>query len=451
MIGRWSLLVRLGAIVAVGLFAIQLLIVGVIFAQRSEDTGTGFRYPLPDQAAAMVRALETGRARKLLLRAFNGADLAVSIEDGSIDDYAEETLRLPRVENALARYSRIFGARRYAAFIALPEGEEVDLRFTDRGLWTRWPLKMTIELDTGEVLVIETRGDLAAKVFSWPLGFFSGLLSLLVAIVVLLAVRRETKPLRALAEAAQRFSHDATRQEMPISGAPELRNLLRAFNNMQERIGYLLDSRTLMLGALGHDIRTYITRLRLRIDQLEESKMRAAAEQDLDQLSTLVDDSVALAKLGIEGAGEAETDIALLLREMIAEHQANGSSIDLTLGNVDDTAVRGSPGNLRRLFANLIDNALKYGEVCKVDLTQQDGALIVEICDDGPGVPAEQLDQIRRPFYRSGDARTLSAEGHGLGLAIANEIVLALGGRLELLSEPGQGLTCRVRLRPSRV
>ncbi|MEM8792501.1 MAG: HAMP domain-containing sensor histidine kinase [Pseudomonadota bacterium] len=446
MIGRWSLLVRLGAIVAVGLFALQLIIVGVIFAQRSKDTGTGFRYPLPDQAAAMVALLEDEGARPLLLRAFNSADLSVSLEQGPIEAYTAESVRLPRVENALGRYTQALGTRRYAAFIALPDGAEAELRFTDRGLWTRWPLRMAIELGPGEVLIIETRGDLAAKVFSWPLGFFSGLVSLVVAIIVLLAVRRETRPLRALANAAERFARGASRQKVAVTGAPEVRNLLRAFNEMQERIADLVDSRTLMLGALGHDMRTYVTRLRLRVDEIEDASLRAAAERDLDQLSTLIDDGVSLAQLGIEGAGEAEIDLKPLLNDLVAGYTETGAVVRLRPMGHGAVTVSGLPGNLRRLFGNLIDNALKYGEVCWVELREAPGEVVVEIQDDGPGVAPEQLDYIKRPFYRSDSARTLRADGHGLGLAIANEIAILLGGRLHLASDPGEGLTCRVHL-----
>ncbi|MEL6196503.1 MAG: HAMP domain-containing sensor histidine kinase [Pseudomonadota bacterium] len=446
MIGRWSLLVRLGAIVAVALFAIQLVIVGLIFVQRSQDTGAGFRYPLPDQAAAMVQLLESEPDRQLLLRAFNSPDLTVSLEGGEIEAYTAETLRLPRVERALGRYSRALGERRYAAFIALPEGEEATLRFNDRGLWTRWPLRMAIELSTGEILVVETRGDLAARVFSWPLGFFSGLVSLLVAIIVLLAVRRETKPLRALAEAAQRFAHGATRQQVAVTGSPEVRNLLRAFNDMQDRIADLLESRTLMLGALGHDIRTYVTRLRLRVDGMQDTEMRAAAERDLQQLSSLVDDGVALAKLGIEGAGDQVIDLAALLAEVVADYKVDGAAIHFKQRGRGGARVRGLPGNLRRLFGNLIDNALKYGEVCWIALVEENGEIVVEIEDDGPGVSPDQLEHIKRPFFRSDEARTLKADGHGLGLAIANEIAVSLGGRLQLVSDPGNGLLCRVSL-----
>ncbi|MEM9782131.1 MAG: HAMP domain-containing sensor histidine kinase [Pseudomonadota bacterium] len=437
---------RLGAIVAVGLFALQLLIVGIIFAQRSRDTDTGFRYPLPDQAVAMVDLLETGAERKQLLRAFNSADLSVSIQAGEMEAFTEETLRLPRVERALGRYDRALGARRYAAFIAMPEGENADIRFTDRGLWSRWPLRMAIELDTGEILVIETRGDLTARVFSWPLGFFSGIVSLMVAITVLLAVRRETKPLRALAEAAQRFAQGATRQKVAVTGAPEVRNLLSAFNDMQERIGDLLNSRTLMLGALGHDIRTYVTRLRLRIDQVEDPVLRTAAERDLDQLSALVDDGVSLARIGIEGAGEAETDAAALLGDLIADYKANGAALHLKPHDTGPALVHALPGNLQRLFGNLIDNALKYGAVCWVEMRAEHGWLAVEIHDDGPGVPADQLEQIKRPFFRSDAARTLKADGHGLGIAIANEIAVTMGGRLQLTSPPGSGLLCQIWL-----
>ncbi|MEM6548283.1 MAG: HAMP domain-containing sensor histidine kinase [Pseudomonadota bacterium] len=448
MIGRWSFLVRVGAIFAIGLFALQLLIVVLIFAQRSRDTGTGFRYPLPDQTAAMVEMLEAGADRGTLLRAVNSHDLSVSIEPGPIETYTAEPVRLEQIERVIGRYADRLGERGLAAFIALPPGqEEVRFQWTNRGLWTRWPLKIAIALSTGEVLVIETRGgDLTGKLFSWPLGLFSGMVSLAVALVVLLAVRRETRPLRQLAKAAREFSEGGAPQPVPVTGAVELRNLLQAFNDMQTRIGDLLTSRTLMLGALGHDLRTYITRLRLRVDRIEETEIRRAAERDLDQVSALIDDGVALARLGIDGPGGERTEIIGLIAGLAAGYREEGAKLHLALASTAPLTVAGGTEPLRRLFGNLIDNALKYGSGCWITERQKGADVVVEIADDGPGVAPEDLANIKRPFYRSDAARTLRADGHGLGLAIANEIAISIGGRLDLVSQPGAGLTCTVRV-----
>ncbi|MEM9370236.1 MAG: ATP-binding protein [Pseudomonadota bacterium] len=448
MIRRWSLLARLGAIVAIGLFALQLLVVGVVFAQRSNDTEAGFRFPLPDQTAAMVEMFETGTDRPRLLRALNSSDLSVSIESGRIEEFETERLRIPDIERVIGRYTSEMGGRRVAAFIAIPDDGEMEYRVGDLGLLTRWPLRLVVELSSGELLKIESRGgDLTHKVFSWPLGMLSGVISVLVACMVLWAVRRETRPLRDLARATRGFAKDGVRREVEVSGAPDLRDLASAFDQMQGQIGDLLDSRTLMLGAMGHDLRTYITRLRLRLHTVEPEEVRVAAERDLEQVTALVDDSIALARLRIDGPGADTTDLSGLLEVIADEHAEQGHDLHLALPPVPARSqVHARSATLRRLFGNLVENALTYGSQCWISLTLDPTEIRVDIVDDGPGVPAEELPWILRPFYRSDAARTLDRSGSGLGLAIAHEIASACGGSLRLRSDMGEGLRCTVRL-----
>lgn len=448
MIGRWSLLVRIGALIAIGLFVIQLMLVVAIFVNRGQDTGGGFRYPLPDQIVAMVELAESIDDRAVLLRALNSSDFSVMIEDAKFEDFSEESVRVPRVESVLNRYHDRVGGRRLVAFISMEGPADPWVRWRDEGIWSNHPLRMVIEMSTGELLVVESRGGkLSEKVFSWPLGLFSGAISVVVALLVLWAVGRETRPLRRLGTAALHFAQTGEQRPLPEQGAPEIRRLVADFNNMQARIGELLDARALMLGALGHDLRTYLTRIQLRIGALPETETRIATERDLAQMNQLVDDSLTLARLGIEGPQAASTDATRLLRELVDDYVADGADLQI-VGElpISPALVPIAEGMFRRMLSNLIDNALKYGTACRVGLVALDTRITVTIEDNGPGVAAEDLAHLRRPFFRASEARTLTEDGHGLGLAIANEIALRHEGWLELANTL-EGFSCSVTLK----
>lgn len=446
--GRWSLLVRIGALIAIAVFVVQLVLVAAIFANRNRDTGGGFRYPLPDQIVAIVEMAETSTDRGLLLRALNSSDFSVSIERGDFDDLTEEPIRVPRIERVLNRYHEGVGGRRLVAFVAIESEAEPTAKWLDEGIWTNHPLRMVIELTTGELLIVESRGGkLSEKVFSWPLGLFSGTISVVVALVVLLAVRRETQPLRRLGSAALHFARTGEQRLMPEHGAPEIKRLTTDFNSMQVRISELLSARSLMLGALGHDLRTYLTRIQLRVDSLGHTEVGSAIDRDLNQMNQLVDDSLMLARLGVQGRCTAEVDTSKLLKEMVDEYAATGADIQFidTLAKVPVRALI-PEGLLRRLATNLIDNALKYGTRCRVSLNEADADVSITIEDDGPGVPEEDLGKLSQPFYRANAARTLTNDGHGLGLAIAKEIATQHGGSITLNNSPG-GFVCLVTIR----
>ncbi|MEO1490657.1 MAG: HAMP domain-containing sensor histidine kinase [Pseudomonadota bacterium] len=445
--GRWSLLVRIGALLALGVFVIQLLMVAAIFADRRSDTGGGFRYPLPDQIVAMVKLAETSSDRALMLRALNSAEFSVVIQRGDFDAMTEEPIRVPRVEKVLNQYHESVGGRRLVAFIALAGDLDPIMNWRDGDIWTSHPLRMVIELKTGELLIAESRGGkLAEKVFSWPLGLFSGVISVFVALLVLWAVGRETRPLRKLSAAAVRFAETGEQRMVPEQGAPELRRLIADFNDMQARIADLLSARALMLGALGHDLRTYLTRMQLRVAALADAKLSAAMERDLTLMSQLVDDSLTLARLGIEEPDDARTDAACLLRTMTDEYIANGADIRICVERPGQSAgIAISEGMLRRLLSNLIDNALKYGTACRIDLDTSDDAVTLSVADNGPGVSQDDLDSLHRPFFRANAARTLTSDGHGLGLAIANEIALRHGGSLSFRNTE-DGFTSQITL-----
>ncbi len=240
---RWGLFARLAAVVAILLLLMQLLLVWLYVSNRGPGAEPGFRFPLPERVVAMVELVEAGGDEGALLAALNGPDLLVTISDLAVGDAAIPETRLPRVERALARYAAALGPRPYAAYIAVPEGTlDAGLRARDRSLFSDYPLRMAIGLADGRTLIVETRDDLVTRVYSVPVGLWSGVLGVAAALVVLVVLRRETAPLRALARAAERFT-DGQVQPLDERGAPEIGELIGAFNRMQLRIGDLLEAR----------------------------------------------------------------------------------------------------------------------------------------------------------------------------------------------------------------
>lgn len=448
---NWPLLVRLGAWVALGLMVAQILLVVGLFAERSRQTETGFRFPLPDQAAAIVELLDTAPNRATVLRAVNRDKLAVSLTDVPFAEFDAEPHRLPRVEDAVRRYLDALGERPAAVFFDVPEREEGEVRAVvgRTGLWSRYPMRLAIGLADGRTVLIEARGDLARRVYNWPLGLLSGVVGAIVGGIALWALRREMRPVRHLAAAAEAFGQgrpsDPVSDPVPEAGAPELRSLIANFNLMRQRIGELLENRNLILGAMSHDLRTYLTRLRLRVDAIGPEADREKAIADIERMSELVEDSLSLASLMSEGRGTERVELSGLLAQVAADLDPAGDLITL---EADGPAVAlGTSPGFQRLFANLIENALKFGSVCAVTLRAVSGRIIVAVADDGPGIPQSERAHVVRPFWRGDAARTLGGKaGTGLGLAIASDIVTRAGGTLRLEDNTPHGLRCVVEI-----
>jgi signal transduction histidine kinase len=213
---------------------------------------------------------------------------------------------------------------------------------------------------------------------------------------------------------------------------------------MQERIAALVKGRTILLGSISHDVKTFLTRLRLRVETIPDAKQRERAVRDLDGMTALVEDAIALARGAAVSERREDVDIAALLREEIGA-RADARAI---LGAVPSGsfAVRGDAVALRRLFTNLIDNALRYGAAAKVAVERAGSHVAVLVDDDGPGIPALERAAVFEPFYRIEGSRSRDTGGAGLGLAIARAITEAHGGKISAEGGPGGGARIRVEL-----
>ncbi|WP_243492747.1 ATP-binding protein [Massilia violaceinigra] len=269
----------------------------------------------------------------------------------------------------------------------------------------------------------------------------------LVALACWLAVRLAIRPLRTLAQAADALGPDLRPVRMPEQGPSEVVAAARAFNAMQQRIAAYVDERLRILAAISHDLQTPITRMRLRVDLMDESPQQQRLIDDLQHLEDLARQGIGYARAM---HGQLEPARAIdpndLLDAMALDYRDSGA--DVAYASAGGAPFCTRPGALRRVVANLVDNGLKYaGEVQIVMERAGPDAITIRVLDRGPGIPEAALEQVFEPFYRLESSRNRDTGGTGLGLAIARQLALTLGGGLSLHNRPDGGLEARLVLR----
>jgi len=263
------------------------------------------------------------------------------------------------------------------------------------------------------------------------------------------AVRQATRPLHQLAQAADALGPDLKAGRLAEDGPSEVARAARAFNAMQDRIAGYMTERLQILAAISHDLQTPITRMRLRVDMMDDdTPQHAKLQQDLQEMETLVKEGVAYART-LHGAAETplRIDPDALLDSMLADYRDGGHEVSLQ-GKAGG-ALMARPQALRRVLGNLTDNALKFGGAAEIVVAAQPGALTVSVLDRGPGIPEESLEAVFEPFVRLETSRNRGTGGTGLGLAIARQLAQAMDATLTLHPRPGGGLEARLVLKTS--
>lgn len=266
------------------------------------------------------------------------------------------------------------------------------------------------------------------------------------------ATRALTAPLAGLAAAAEAFGTAEEPPPLPKRGPEEVLALARALDRMRTRLLRLLDDRTQMLAAISHDLRTPITRLRLRAEFIEDERAREMTLRDLDQMNGLVESALSYVRDGQGTPGEGQTtliDLASVVQTVCDGFSDIGAAVSLE--RTRHVLVRGRPDDLQRAITNLVDNAVKYGGGTRLVMgpagSSDHPGVAVEVIDDGPGIPDAERSAMLQPFVRGDRARNLdSASGFGLGLSIVLAIVEGHGGRLTLENRPGGGFCARIEL-----
>jgi signal transduction histidine kinase len=271
-----------------------------------------------------------------------------------------------------------------------------------------------------------------------------GLLTIMLGIVLYAMTRTITRPLADLATAADAVGRGTAIQPLQERGARELKRATRAFNAMQERLNRYLDSRTRVLAAMSHDLRTPITRLRLRVESIEDDALRTRCVEDLDEMTRMVRGALSV----FRGLNDEEASVPVDLDALLGELQRRYAEVNASVA-IEGRAIapfNGKPLALKRCLGNLVDNALQYGEHATVAIADSADELTISVLDDGPGIPEAELERVFEPFYRLESSRNRATGGTGLGLSIARDVAQAHGGSLRLANRSGGGLAARLVL-----
>ena len=445
MILRMTFAARIGLIVVVGLGMAWISTIALYYIARAH-TAESNTLPVPGHIAALVELIERtpSEEQKLVLRVASSETFAARIDAGANTGTTAQRI-LPRLnQRAIESSLQALG------------GRPVSVNFADVGerrrLFSRLvppTVDVRVGLRTGDTLVIEVGNAILLGPLGLPVGFGAGIFGTLIALLALLVMHRETKPLARLAEAVDRVDLSLDPVALPEArrSAPEIRSLIDAFNRLQGRLGELLRSRMAMLGGISHDVRTYATRLRLRAEKINDEAERDRAIADINDMILLLDDALLASRAGAGELAEEMVEIDDIIRAEVADRQSGGARIDYQGGHWEQVpTVLGDRLALRRVVANLADNAIKYGGSAHLRSMIVDKDFLLTVDDEGAGIPPEHRQAMLEPFSRLETSRSRGTGGAGLGLAIARGLTEAHGGALSIQQAPSGGARISVRL-----
>jgi signal transduction histidine kinase len=310
-------------------------------------------------------------------------------------------------------------------------------------------VEIKVGLKSGETLVITSGSVLSLSMLGVPPGFWAGMMGFAIALITIVMLRREARPLRKLADAVDRMQLPEQAEPIPDAprSAPEIRALISAFNRLVDRVTSLLKARMVIMGGISHDLRTYAARLRLRAEMIPDEQERAKAVRDLDEMNRLLDDSLLALDASPQAREHELFEVAPLLARELEDRRLAGAPVSLNISpQAETTQLLGDPLAIRRLVANLTDNAITYGRQAAITATVDGDDLIITIDDKGPGIAADQRLRVLEPFVRLEASRNRRTGGAGLGLTIACKAAELHGGSLELGDAPGGGTRALVKL-----
>lgn len=308
----------------------------------------------------------------------------------------------------------------------------------------RHMMLVSVRLDDGSWVNFSSSALGAAQHADWSVLAVMICFGVAIVVVAVLLLRWATRPLRDLAIAAERFSIDRAPQPLDESGPTEVRHAARAFNTMRERIRRLVAERMQALAAVSHDLRTPITRLRLRSELLDDDATRDLIDADLSEMEGMIDSTLEFLRGGVSSEALRPIDIVSVIETIVDEQTDQGR--DIALRGLGQGRVLGRLLALKRAFWNIIGNAVKYGDSAVVEVTETADSLQITIDDDGPGISAADAERVFQPFVRLEESRGRTTGGSGLGLTIARAVIRSHGGEVALASREAGGLRVTVTL-----
>lgn len=262
-------------------------------------------------------------------------------------------------------------------------------------------------------------------------------------ILSVIVTRQIVKPLKQFSAASTRFSTDLFSPALEQAGPVEIEQAAAAFNLMQDRIRRFVNERTHMLAAISHDLRTPLTRLRLRAESISDKDLQKKSLQDISDMQSMLDSTLSFARDEASAETSTAVDLATLVKSICDDEADAGHKVEYTGPEHLNFTCR--PVAMKRVLNNLVGNAIKYAGDAKVQLSEKDNTVLIEVSDYGPGIPREQLDKVFSPFYRVEASRNRDTGGTGLGLTVARTIVRAHGGEITI-NNSSKGLAVVITL-----
>lgn len=303
-------------------------------------------------------------------------------------------------------------------------------------------IEIKVQLDDGVLSVVAPRRRLFSSTtyvfILWMIGSSMALFG-----IATVFMRKQVRPVRQLAAAAEAFGKGRDIDDFKPTGAAEVKQAAVAFNLMRDRIRRQIAQRTEMLAGVSHDLRTPLTRMKLELAMLGDGPEIAELRSDVEEMEKMVEGYLAFAR----GEGTEQpvyTNLSVLLRDVVNGAARQGAQIDLT--SDEDLTVPLRRDAFRRCITNLISNAQRYAKRVSVQAAHNGSAIEITIDDDGPGIPADKREEVFKPFFRLDPSRNPRTGGTGLGLTIARDVIHSHGGELTLLDSPFGGLRARLRL-----
>jgi len=441
---RATLAARLALIGLIG-FSVVVTVVVAIFYRTTVHENELTR-PSPARLDALATLLErTGAdSRQSVLDAVSSPQFMVRIAPSAAPVSGETP---PQQQQLRETYAAGLASR--AVEIVSPPDHRISRGFPRIARLMANAIEFRIGLRSGELLIIDASTRLPVTPLGLPVGFGAGLFGSVVALLALLVMQRETRPLARLAAAVDRVDLSADPPPLPDArrSAPEIRAVIAAFNRLQGRLAEMLRARMTLVGGIAHDVRTFATRLRLRVEHIPDDAERQRAVADIDDMIRLLDDALLSTRAGAGGLSQEMVELAALIAAEVHDRRVQGAQVDLvTDERARDVVVLGDRLALRRVLANIIDNALAYGHAAHVRAALKDGLIVVSIDDEGAGIPADQRQTVLEPFHRLEKSRNRATGGAGLGLAVVRSLVEAHGGTIEIAAAPSGGTRVNVVL-----
>lgn len=449
-----SLRVQLVLLIIIALGVAQFVSLWLFADERSLAIRAALGFEAAGRAANVARLIEEAPAdlRPSIIRAANsplvrfdlGTKPLVQHSDHSDGGLVETRVRA-LLNDSYSRDIRVELHQIQGAILPLPnlshEMTEMHLAMM-RGELSAIEMNLSISIAGGQWLNVSTRFE--RPPIQWPL--YSMLTFGLTAMALLVAVSWFVMtgllgPLRRLAWASERLGRGEDIDALPERGPQEVRELTAGFNRMQDRLTRFVADRTRVLAALGHDLRSPLTAMRVHSEMVEEDETRESLVATVEEMQSMVEATLTFAK-GLSG-NEPMQDVDL---QSFLEALRGDMVVPFVLSDGPEITVRLRPNAIRRALRNVIENAVRYGGSATLGWISADGEIEISVTDRGPGIPTAELERVFDPFFRLEESRSLETGGHGLGLSIARSILRAQGGEISLANHPDGGLIATIRL-----